>query len=260
MSVPGISSTHHNQQVMEVTQGWGPWLASFIITPETATDLTEKVVQSLTYVYESRDALIAELKDFPNAPEEIATEALDAFIKAHNKAFPFNPINPSKDLVEEVRRVKQEFQEEIDDFELVEPEPDVTVTVTAGFQDRIANPTKLEDDLAAIRKELAPFYDHPETLTHDDIMEYVGLLNTTYPEYAINPDKPLVDEIRCTKMAMIERGEEGFKKGVNWYAFFSQDAMDTMVKISTYQKDRAGFAEDINYQQRMLSSFKFFYG
>ncbi|MCP5505647.1 MAG: hypothetical protein H7A38_02055 [Chlamydiales bacterium] len=241
-------STDH-QQVKNETQGWGSWLASFVYPQPTALDGSR--VQSVKFIFENRDALIEALKDFPFAPKELNAETLEAFIKQFNCANPQSPIDPEKNLLEELQRAKQSLENAVDDF--------VMVKLSPGFQLRITNPTQLEEDEAAIRKELAPFYDHPESITNEDVEAYVTLLNETYPEYAIDPEKSLLDEIRRTKMAMIERGEEGFKNGVNWYAFFSEDAMHTMVKIHTYQTDRAGFAEDTHYQRKMLSSFKFFH-
>lgn len=250
--------TANYQQVTRESQGWGSWLTSLVYSEPTPLDGNR--VQNAKFIFENRDALVEALKNFSFAPEELNSETLEAFIKQYNTIYLHSPIDPEKNLLEQLQRAKQTLDEAVDEFVMVEPEPDVVVTVDPGFQLRIANPTQLEEDEEAIRKELSPFYDHPESITNDDVEEYVTLLNETYPDYAIDREKPLLDEIRRTKMAMIERGEEGFKKGVNWYAFFSEDAMKTMVKIHTYQTNRTGFAEDTNYQRKMLSSFKFFHG
>lgn len=117
-----------------------------------------------------------------------------------------------------------------------------------------------ERDKEAIQQELAPFFDEPETITYQDVKEYIAALNESYPEYAIDESRGLLSEIRRTKDAMIQRGEKGFSRGVGWYAHFSESGRATMLKIAQYKQDRSDIGNDIDYQRDMLKWFSFFYG
>lgn len=209
------------------------WLMSWVTSEPEAIPpkLTEKTIQLFTHSSEEE-------------PEGVSNNGLsdDEFVMLEPETTQIQKVIPQSGVWGTLG-----YTEEIEE------------TVTTGFSH---NNTTLafEVDKEAIQQELAPFIDYPEEITYQDVKEYIALLNETYPEYAIDPSLPLLEEIRRTKMAMIERGERGFQRGVGLYAAFSPDAMNTMLKIRTYQKDRAGFGEDIDYQRSMLSSFRFFYG
>lgn len=119
---------------------------------------------------------------------------------------------------------------------------------------------EFEKDKEAIQLELAPFFDEPGKITYEDVQEYISSLNKTYPEYAIDEGRGLLNEIRRTKNAMIERGERGFVRGVGLYAYFSESGRNTMLKVAEYQQNRSLVSRDSGYQREMLNWFKFFNG
>jgi len=118
---------------------------------------------------------------------------------------------------------------------------------------------EFEKDKEAIQLELAPFFDEPEKITYGDVQEYISALNETYPEYAIDESRGILNEIRRTKSAMIERGERGFVQGVGLYACFSESGRSTMLKVANYQQNRSQVSQDIGYQTEMLNWFKYFH-
>ncbi len=105
---------------------------------------------------------------------------------------------------------------------------------------------------------LAPFYDNPENITKNTVLEFITAYNETYPKSdkwdveAIDLDKDPLSELMRVVGSMIIRGEDMLLRGVSHYNLYSFSLAQKVVK---HQQDPTLTAGDIAYQRQILGLF-----
>ncbi|MGE0198000.1 MAG: hypothetical protein AB7G16_05725 [Simkaniaceae bacterium] len=115
-----------------------------------------------------------------------------------------------------------------------------------------------EKNKEALQEELKPFFG--ETLTLDNIIEFVKSINEVYPEYSINPKEDLLEQIRDRKAQMMQKGEESILKTcIGYYALVfaktSTSVRETLQKTFNHFAESEKYSDPITYEQTILGWF-----
>lgn len=111
---------------------------------------------------------------------------------------------------------------------------------------------------AAMQVILRTFFDDPENRGIRDLYEIAEQINEHYPEYSIDLQGDVIDQVGQVVGSMIEKGEEKFLKGVGLYAAYSLQGVETTAKIMLYRENRSLVMTDIDYQRTMMNWYRYF--